>query len=248
MKKCILLCFFALGIALLSGGCAGLSAKSSRAQEERLALIDQRIRELEQGLSALNISAQKFENRAEELSQRTADTDANYSKLLTVLDGLSSRFEMKDSSFENILEETQKNISGLEKKLNEIEKAKIDLQNQLMSLQTQRTRLIGSKIDQHAEAMKEGAKEMVEQGRAMVKEATTKRKSEEDKEIEAIAANHEKEALQKLLDDALTHYRDGNYSEAIGKWEEVLVIDPENLEAKFNIEIAKEKMKSVSEK
>lgn len=68
------------------------------------------------------------------------------------------------------------------------------------------------------------------------------------KKIEAIAANHEKEATQKLLDDALTLYREGNYKEAIDKWEKVLVIDPENLEAKFNIEIAKEKIKSLSEK
>lgn len=42
-------------------------------------------------------------------------------------------------------------------------------------------------------------------------------------------------------------YREGNYKGAIGKWEEVLIIDPENLEAKFNIEIANEKIKSISE-
>ena len=248
MNKCALLTFIALGLSSLFVGCAGLSTKSSRAQEEHLALIDQKIQEFEQRLSNLNTSAQNLGSRVEELSQKAVDTDTNYSKLQSTLDGLSSKVELKDSAHETILAEAQKNISDLEKKLTEIEKAKTDLQNQLLNLQTQRSRLIGSKIDQQAEAMKEEAKEMIGQGREMIKEATGEKKSEEDKKIEAITAIHEKEALQKLLDEALTLYRYGHYKEAIGKWEEVLVIDPENLEAKFNIEIAKEKIKSLSEK
>jgi tetratricopeptide (TPR) repeat protein len=55
-----------------------------------------------------------------------------------------------------------------------------------------------------------------------------------------------KERLQTLLDDALEQYREGNYQEAIARWEKVLELEPDNLEAKFNIEITKEKMKSLS--
>jgi peptidoglycan hydrolase CwlO-like protein len=248
MNKYILLTFVTLGIPSLFIGCAGLSSKASRTQEEHLSSIDQKIQELEQKLSNLNASAQNLGNRVEELSQKAIDTDANYSKLQNALEGLSSKVELKESALEAILAETQKNISDHERKIAEIEKAKADLQNQLLSLQTQRSRLTGSKIEQQAEAMKEEAKEMIEQGREMVKEAIGAKKSEDGKKLEAIAANHEKEALQKLLDEALVSYRDGRYKEAIGKWEEVLVIDPENLEAKFNIEIAKEKIKSLSEK
>lgn len=53
--------------------------------------------------------------------------------------------------------------------------------------------------------------------------------------------------MQGLLDKAQAIYKDGNYSDAINKWGKVLNIDPENLEAKLNIEIAKEKIKSASE-
>ena len=84
---------------------------------------------------------------------------------------------------------------------------------------------------------------MIEEGHEMIKEAKGETKSEEEKKAEESATEQGKEALQKLLDEAVTLYRDGNYKEAIGKWEAVLVIDPANLEAKFNIEIAKEKMK-----
>jgi hypothetical protein len=97
--------------------------------------------------------------------------------------------------------------------------------------------------------MEEEAKEIVGQGREMVKEAKDGQKIEgEDNKIEAVAVGQQKEALQKLLEDALTSYRNGNYKEAISRWEEALVIDSENLEAKFNIEIAKEKIKTISEK
>ncbi|MDN3514670.1 MAG: hypothetical protein NG747_09750 [Candidatus Brocadia sp.] len=248
MRKHVIFTILVFGFSSLFAGCVGLSKKTSRAQEEHLALIDQKIQELEQGISNLNSSAQNLGKRIEELSQSAVDTDANYSKIRNTLDGLSSQVELKDSAFETILAEAQKNISDLERKLAEIEKAKTDLQNQLLSLQTQRPRLAGSKIEQHVETMKEEAKEMVEQGHEMIKEVTGEKKSEEDKEIEAIAANQEKEALQKLLDEALILYREGSYEDAIGKWEEVLVIDPGNLEAKFNIEIAREKIKSISGK
>ena len=89
---------------------------------------------------------------------------------------------------------------------------------------------------------------MIEEGREMIKEAKGEKKSEEEKKAEEAATKQGKEALQKLLDEALSLYRDGNYKEAIGKWEAVLVIDPTNLEAKFNIEIAKEKIKPPSRK
>lgn len=179
-------------------------------------------------------------------SCKTADTDANYTNLLDSLNKLQSKFELKDASFETILAETQQDIKDLEKKIAEIDKAKTDLQSQLMTLQAQRSRLMGTKIEQPKESMKE-AKQMMEQGREMMTDASSEIKPEEGQKIKAIAASQEKEALQKLLDEALMLYRDGNYKGAIRKWEEVLVLEPENLEAKFNIEIANEKIKSISE-
>ncbi|MBE7443985.1 MAG: hypothetical protein HS132_01460 [Planctomycetia bacterium] len=248
MKKHIVLSFIAINLSLFFVGCGELSRKSPHAQEEHVALIDQKVKAIEKGLSDLNDSSQDLRKRVEELSRKAFDADANCSNLRNALDGLSSRVELRNSAFETIFTETQKSINDLGKKISEIEKAKTDLQNQLLGLQTQSSRLTGSRIEQHTEAMKEDAKEVFVQGREMIKESTGGGKSGEDKKIEAIATNQEKEVLQKLLDEALLCYRDGHYNEAISKWEEVIVIDPENLEAKFNIEIAKEKIKSISEK
>lgn len=46
-----------------------------------------------------------------------------------------------------------------------------------------------------------------------------------------------------LLDKAINSYSQGNFEDAISKWKEVLVHDPGKLEAKFYIEIAKDRIK-----
>ena len=96
--------------------------------------------------------------------------------------------------------------------------------------------------------MKEEAREIVGKGRGTDREAKPEKKQEDDKKIAELVAKQTKEALQKSLDGALQLYRKGNYKEAVSKWEEALILDPENLEAKFNIEIAKEKIKSLSDR
>ncbi len=46
-----------------------------------------------------------------------------------------------------------------------------------------------------------------------------------------------------MLDEAIQLYREENFEEAIAKWEEVIALDPSKLEAKFNIEIAQDRIK-----
>ena len=49
--------------------------------------------------------------------------------------------------------------------------------------------------------------------------------------------------VEDLLDKAIRLYREEHFEDAIEKWEEVLVLDPSKLEAKFNIEIAQDRIK-----
>jgi len=70
---------------------------------------------------------------------------------------------------------------------------------------------------------------LVDQSRkGLIKETQEKRKSS---------------LVEKLLDDAIRLYREESFEGAIAKWEEVLVLDPGKLEAKFNIEIAQDRIK-----
>jgi chromosome segregation ATPase len=48
---------------------------------------------------------------------------------------------------------------------------------------------------------------------------------------------------EELLDDAIKLYRQDKFEDAILKWQEVLAHDPGKLDAKFHIEIAKDRIK-----
>ena len=221
-------------------------------QRDQLELVDSKLLNLESAIANLNGVAQTIGKRVEELAQKTNNMDMNYSRLYSELDGLGSKVaaaEATDSSVGAVISDTQANLAELSKRLSEIEKAKSDLQNQILALQAQKSRTSGgSAIEQRSEAMKEETKEIVGKGREMSREVKPEKKPEDDKKIAELVAKQTKEALQKSLDGALQLYRKGNYKEAISKWEEALILDPENLEAKFNIEIAKEKIKSLSDR
>ena len=247
------LTFLAIYISFVLVGCAGLYKKLSKdkSKDEHLALIDKKIQDIEHVLSNLDTSTQNLGRRVDELSQKTTNIDTNYSKLSGAIDGLNSKVETKDRSLENVCTEAQRHIDDLWKKLNRIEeivKIKTDLQNQIIVLLSQRSQITDYKIDQRSETMSEKAKELVERERESVKEETSEKKPEGEVRGETPVSDREKEELQASLDKALALYREGNYKAAVSKWEEVLIRDPENLEAKFNIEIAKEKIKSLTEK
>ena len=72
-------------------------------------------------------------------------------------------------------------------------------------------------------------KSNVDQSRkGLIKETQEKRKSS---------------LVEELLDKAIRLYREESFEDAIAKWEEVLALDPSKLEAKFNIEIAQDRIK-----
>jgi len=48
---------------------------------------------------------------------------------------------------------------------------------------------------------------------------------------------------EELLDDAIKLYRQGKFEDAVSKWEEVVARNPDKLDAKFFIEIAKDRIK-----
>lgn len=251
--KHLRLVFVVVGLFPLLFGCADYSGRRSQdVQRDQLELVDSKLLNLESAVANLNGVAQTIGKRVEELAQKTNNMDVNYSRLYSELDGLGSKVaaaEATDSSVGAVISDTQANLAELSKRLSEIEKAKSDLQNQILALQAQKSRAAGgSAIEQRSEAMKEETREIVGKGREMAKDAKPEKKAEEDKKIAELVAKQTKEALQKSLDGALQLYRKGNYKEAVSKWEEALILDPENLEAKFNIEIAKEKIKSLSDR
>lgn len=61
--------------------------------------------------------------------------------------------------------------------------------------------------------------------------------------IKETQKNRKTSLIEELLEKAIRLYREEHFEEAIAKWEEVLALDPSKLEAKFNIEIAQDRIK-----
>lgn len=84
----------------------------------------------------------------------------------------------------------------------------------------------------------------IKQDLALVEEDKNKMKARLE-ELEALSKSASAEAglAEDLLNEAIKLYRQGKFEEAISKWGEALARDPGRLEAKFNIEIARDRIK-----
>ena len=99
--------------------------------------------------------------------------------------------------------------------------------------------------------MEEGLRETrnllqeIKQRLALIEEDKDKMKTQLNK-LETLCSKStsaEASLTEDLLNEAIKLYRQGEFEEAISKWEEALARDPGKLEAKFNIEIAKDRIK-----
>jgi len=249
--------FFTVMLCFALTGCVELDRKTTSATEEHLATIDQKLEEYNQLITDLNTNAQNLTKRVDMLMEKNADLSTNYLNLHDTVNKLIANVEAKDKSQDSELSNVQNDIKEIEAKLDEIEKTKAALQNQIIALQNQRSRLISSKVGPEGEAMKKQAEKMLNEGHEMAKEAKTElevpdEEAEESEkaedELSGLSEKQKKDKMHELLYNALKLYREGHYQEALAMWEKVLEIDPNNLESKFNIEITKEKIRSMSEK
>lgn len=239
----------ALWLSSVFMGCTVVTKKYYVKNEERLAAVDKKMKDHDQAIANLISSQQSLSRNIEDGSIKSADIAANYSKLQASLFDLDSKSETRNNALEKKIAETKKAIDALEvrmtkkefeQKSDEIEKAKIDLQNQLIQLLYQKA---GG--DQHSETTQGRINPQIGQQREMPEDVLADETSSgtlEQEDDEDFDYKGDKDSLQKLLDEALLLYRDEKYKAAIEKWKEALLIDPENLEAQFIIEIATEKM------
>ena len=220
---------------------------------QKTADIDTNYLNLSNSLDNLSSTIDKIEKKENSLETGLSETQKNIGDIERTL----AEIEIAKADLQNQIKslKTQKSyIIGSENKkeregVKEEAKDKVTRERRLIKEPPpQKPYIIGSENKKEREdIIKEEVEDNADYEREMIKESPIEKRSEVDKKINTLTTAEENEILQKALDDALELYRNGNYKEAIKKWQEVLIIDPENLEAKFNIEIAKEKIKSVLE-
>jgi len=150
---------------------------------------------------------------------------------------------------ETKLDSLSNRVSGLEPQISEL-KNKFDAQvaeiEASLSAQGSSHMLLEKKVSETGNLLQE-----IKQNIYLVEADKDKMKVQLDEfgsqfnRLEIVSKITERQLLLKkeLLNRAIELYKQQKFTEAILKWEEVLAYDPDNPEAKFNIEIASDRIK-----
>lgn len=150
--------------------------------------------------------------------------------------------ETKMDTLSHSVEGLEPEISGLKTKLDE-QVAEIEAS---LSAQGNASKLLEKRVSETGNLLQE-----IKQNLDLVEEDKGKMKVQLDElgtqlnRLESLSkiTSAETNLTEELLEEAIKLYRQGNFEDAISKWEEVLAHDPGKLDAKFYIEIANDRIK-----
>ena len=152
-------------------------------------------------------------------------------------------------ALENRLDAVSKSVEGLEPEINEL-REKLDKQESGIESTLSSQRLARNHLEKELSETEDLLNE-IKQNLALAEEDKDKMKVQLDQlgsqlnRLESLSkiSSAETNLTEDLLNDAIKLYRQQKFEEAISRWEEVLAHDPSKLDAKFNIEIAKDRIK-----
>ncbi|KHE93839.1 MAG: hypothetical protein K8F52_13950 [Candidatus Scalindua rubra] len=229
-----------ISVGLLNSGCFKVSkgflrkdkSESRGSKEDRMNTLEEKVEILSYSLGSL--TTENYELRK------------NFSELEAVKSQLNKEYtQIKDT--QAALEKTQASNKTARNRLKgELAKTKVSLEKikqQLAEMELEKNSL-KAKLE-----MLEATNEKTTKTEEVVDEAanieTEKNDFEQNRKnlIKETQENRKNTLVQELLNKAIGLYREESFEDAIAKWEEVLVLDPSKLEAKFNIEIAQDRIK-----
>lgn len=191
------------------------------------------------------------------ISKSIEDLNSKNNHLTKKLDELKAEIErnsnQKESlTTENTLQEIKNKLALAEadrKRINALEAKVNTLSSSFNSLNTKNRDLtmklnVLSKGAERNSSQLSGIKKIFQESE---QQSTPKYKYTDEEEsrkdlIKKTQENRKASLVEDLLDKAINLYRQEKYEDAIAKWNEAIALDPKRLEAKFNIEIAKDKI------
>jgi len=222
-------------IGLLNSGCFPFDSWKSKSNSGRSISKGERMDMLEEKVATLSYSLGSLTTENYELKKNVSEQEAVKSQLTNEYTHIKNKqaalekAQASDSLARNRLKgelaKTKVTLEKIKQYLVEMESEKNNLKTKLEILEA--TREAEEVVDKTANIKAE--KINTDQNRkGLIKETQEKRKSS---------------LVEALLNKAIRLYREESFEDAIAKWEEVLVLDPSKLEAKFNIEIAQDRIK-----
>ncbi len=226
-----------ISVGLLNSGCYQIKRpsflkKESNDKNDRINSLEDKVANLTYSLGNLTTENYELKKNFNQLEEIKSKLNKEYTQIKNKQDSIEkTRTEDKNerNRLKKELAETKTSLNNIEQHLANIESEKSKLKAKLEEIESLDVQAIQAKpavVDTiKVEAEKSDSGQSTEK---VIKETQEKRKSS---------------LVEGLLNKAIKLYREEKFEEAIAKWEEVIVLDPSKLEAKFNIEIARDRIK-----
>ncbi len=226
-----------ISVGLLNSGCYQIKRpsflkKESNDKNDRINSLEDKVANLTYSLGNLTTENYELKKNFNQLEEIKSKLNKEYTQIKNKQDSIEkTRTEDKNerNRLKKELAETKTSLNNIEQHLANIESEKSKLKAKLEEIESLDVQTIQAKpavVDTiEVEAEKSDSGQSTEK---VIKETQEKRKSS---------------LVEGLLNKAIKLYREEKFEEAIAKWEEVIVLDPSKLEAKFNIEIARDRIK-----
>ena len=223
-----------ISLGLLNAGCSqfqfkrfffGKKDENNNTLEEKVDALSNRIA----SLATINYDLKKSLN---ELKQEKERLNKEYVQLKNKQFAIETTQKLQNTEQNSLQEEllrTKNLLQEINKKLTLVETDKNKIKTQLEELEYLYSK--STDVDKDTTSpttVVEKVNNTEKSRKSLIKETQKKRKTS---------------LVEDLLDKAIQLYRQGKFEDAIAKWQEVLALDPGKLEAKFNIEIARDRIK-----
>ena len=211
-----------ISLGLFNSGCLQLEKFSlgGQSKTERINILEEEVESLSNNIGSL--TTENYELRK------------NVVKLETAKNQLNNKYtQIKDKQIAIEAAQTSQNKirKNLEEELAETKDLLGKVKQQLAIVENDKNNL-KTKLEKLGAPREKAAEE--EKGNVGENRENLAQETQETQETSPV---------EDLLDKAIQLYREENFEEAIAKWEEVIALDPSKLEAKFNIEIAQDRIK-----
>lgn len=246
---------------LLNAGCF-LFPTSDSSIKAKISTIEEKFDLLFESIEKLNATNHKFIDKLDGLKSENKGLSKEYAQITKNQSSIKSLQELQESESNRFREEmlsTRNLISKIKQELTirpehakrmksapdpkpvvkkKAEKKLRKKPSRPKRVQKKAEKSIVKKKDVQKKARKKSSvkKDLQKKAKKSIESSVTSKK-EPQKKLKAAL-------VKKLFNRAKTLYRRGKYEEAIKKWEEVLKQNPTMLDAMYNIEIAKDRIKT----
>jgi tetratricopeptide (TPR) repeat protein len=219
-----------ISLGLFNSGCLQLEKFSfGQSKTERINILEEEVESLSNNIGSLTTENYELKKNVVKLETAKNQLNKEYTQIKDkqiAIEAAQTSQNKVHKNLEGELAETKNLLEKAKQQLAIVENDKNNLKAKLEKLEASREKVAETEVVAAKATAAEEEKGNVDENRENLTKET-----------------QETSPVEDLLDKAIQLYREENFEEAIAKWEEVLALDPGKLEAKFNIEIAQDRIK-----